>query len=72
MFCRKLLERGCPFLIDLPFANHLDRLDPRRSCGRKMEGLEALHWPRDPLDEAVIPLQDSCCVIQVECKRYHL
>ena len=53
-----MLEGRAPCLTDLGLADHVCGLDPSKCGGSRMERLEAEPWPRDPLDEAMILLDD--------------
>ena len=59
---RKLLKRGEAVGMDLPLSDHVRGLDPSQCRLGRMEGLEAKHRARDPLNETVVLFDD---VVQV-------
>ena len=44
--------------MELPFSDHVRGLDPSQGRLGRMEGLEAKHWARDPLYEAMVLFND--------------
>ena len=59
---RKLLECSELVGIELPLSDHVCGLDPSQCCIGRVEGLEAKHLARDPLNETVVLFDD---VVQV-------
>jgi two-component system, OmpR family, sensor histidine kinase TctE len=53
-----LLKRGKTIGAELTFSDHLGGFYSRDGCGGGMKGLEAKHRAGDPLEEAMVLLQD--------------
>jgi hypothetical protein len=53
-----LLKRGKTIGAELTFSDHVGGFYSRDGCGGGMKGLEAKHRAGDPLDEAMVLLQD--------------